>query len=243
MRLLLAPLLLLAACGQAQPAAPAAPAMHTPAARFPAPDRPVAEIVTDTWSDEKSRDSAGEAAEVMRLSGVRPGMTVADIGAGSGYYTARLSPRVGPEGRVLAQDIVPDYLRGLAERVQKAGLTNVTTILGAPDDPRLPPASVDLALLVHMYHEIEQPYALTWRLRDALRADALVGIVDADRDTASHGTPPALLRCELAAVGYTQVGFHRLAGGNYLALFRADRPRPDPAAIRACPAGGGKPKR
>ena len=209
-----------------------------PADAFPAPARPVADIVTDTWSDEASRDDAGEAEQVMRLMGIEPGMTVADIGAGSGYYTVRLSPRVGPSGRVIAQDIVPRYLERLEARVQEGELRNVTLALGEPHDPRLPPASVDRALLVHMYHEVEQPYAFLYNLRAALRPGARVGVVDLDRPTNRHGTPPALLRCEFAAAGYRQVALYPLAvGSGYLAVFEvADDPPASPASVRACAA-------
>lgn len=240
-------LLLAAACtrGPAPPAESAAAgpapraAAGTPADSFPAPSRPVADIVTDTWSSEDARDRAGEAERVMELLGVGPGMRVADVGAGSGYYVARLSPRVGPGGRVYAQDIVADYLRKLGERVRRGGLGNVTLVLGDPHDPRLPRDAVDLALLVHMYHEVEQPYGLLHNLRPALREGARVAVVDLDRPTALHGTPPALLRCEMAAVGYTQTAFHALASGSgYLAVFTPPAPGalPAPGSIRACPA-------
>lgn len=208
-------------------------AAASPAA-FPPPARPVAGIVTDVWSDEASRDDAGEAVQVMALAGVRPGLSVADIGAGSGYYTVRLAPRVGAAGRVYAEDIVPEYLAGLTRRVRAARLDNVVIVEGTPDDPRLPPAAIDLALLVHMYHEIEQPYALLWHLRSALKPGARIAIVDSDRPFARHGSPPAALRCELAAVGYIQTGFHKLKDGNYLALFEPRDPRPEPGAIRRC---------
>src|SRR6516165_11475637 len=85
-----------------------------PSSAFPAPSRPVAGIVTDIWRDEQSRDQAGEAERVMNLLGVRSGLAVADIGAGSGYYTVRLARRIGPKGHVFAEDVVPDYLERLA---------------------------------------------------------------------------------------------------------------------------------
>ena len=85
-----------------------------PSSAFPTPSRPVAGIVTDIWRDEQSRDRAGEAERVMNLLGVKSGSAVADIGAGSGYYTMRLARRVGPSGHVYAEDIVPDYLARLA---------------------------------------------------------------------------------------------------------------------------------
>ena len=214
-----------------------------PANAFPAPSRPVAGIVTDTWRNERSRDQAGEAERVMNLLGVKAGLTVADIGAGSGYYTVRLARRVGPTGHVYAEDVVPDYLGRLAQRVRSEGLAGqVTLVRGEPHDPRLPPGSLDLALLVHMYHEVQQPYGLLWNLRPALKAGSKVGIIDARKQTQVHGTPPDLLRCELAAVGYQQTAFYDLQEGTYLAVFAPPNPGSgpaSPAAIRPCaPAGG-----
>ncbi len=210
-----------------------------PAASFPKPDRPVAAIVSPIWHDEKERDAAGEPGQLVRLLGIKSGMTVADIGAGSGYYVKRLSPVVGSNGRVIAEDVVPAYLQGLRKQVRSLGLSNVTVTLGEPHDPRLPAGSVDVAILVHMYHEITQPYGLLYNLVPAFRPEARVGIVDAFAPTAQHGTPPGLLRCELAAVGYREVGFDRLAGSDtYLAIFAppsvASRTRPE--AIVACKA-------
>src|SRR5215813_768776 len=88
-----------------------------PAAAFPKPDRPVADIVSPIWHTEKERDDADEPGQLVRLLSIKSGMTVADIGAGSGYYVVRLSPVVGPGGRIIAEDVVPDYLRGLDQRV------------------------------------------------------------------------------------------------------------------------------
>jgi SAM-dependent methyltransferase len=147
-------------------------------------------------------------------------MTVADIGAGSGYYVVRLSPIVGPHGRAIAEDVVPEYLRMLRRRVRDLGLQNVAIGRGEPHDPRLPVDSLDIAILVHMYHEIAQPYALLYNLIPALKSGARVGIVDAFRPTSEHGTPPNLLRCELAAVGYREISLDRLTGSDaYLAIF------------------------
>ena len=212
-----------------------------PASAFPAPGRPVAGIVTDTWRNERSRDQAGEAERVMSLLGVTNGTTVADIGAGSGYYTLRLARRVGPTGHVYAEDVVPEYLERLARRVASEGLTGTVTIVkGDPHDPRLAPDSLDLALLVHMYHEVQQPYGLLWNLRPALKPNAKVGIIDARKQTAAHGTPPDLLRCELAAVGYRQTAFYDLQESTYLAVFAPPSPGSGPAslaAIRPCVQG------
>ena len=208
-----------------------------PAAAFPKPDRPVAEIVAAQWAFEAQRDKADEFGQVARLMGFKPGETVADIGAGSGYYVTRLSPLVGPQGRVLAEDVTPRYLADLEARLRKADLSNVTVVRGEPHDPRLAPGSVDAAILVHMYHEITQPYGLLHNLAAAMRPGGRVGIVDADDIPSRHGTPPKLLRCELSAAGYRETGFSVLDGGvGYLAVFEAppsDR-RPDPKTITPC---------
>jgi SAM-dependent methyltransferase len=211
----------------------------TPAIAFPKPDRPVADIVSPIWHDEKERDNAGEPTQLVRLLGIKSGMTVAGIGAGSGYYVVRLSPIVGPHGRVIAEDVVPEYLQGLRSQVRGTGLQNVVISLGEPHDPRLPADSLDFAILVHMYHEIAQPYGLPYNLVPALKPGARVGIVDAYGPTSEHGTPPSLLRCELAAVGYREISLNTLMDSNaYLAIFAppavASRTRPE--AMVACKA-------
>ena len=202
---------------------------------FPAADRPVAHIVSARWSNEEARDRVNEAGEVMSKAGIAKGMTVADIGAGEGYYTIRLASRVGKDGRVLAEDIVASVRDTLAERVARERLENVSVRLGTPADPKLPDNSFDRVLMVHMYHEIAQPYEFLWRLRPSLKPDGLVVVVDANRQTQNHGTPPALLRCEFEAVGYRQVSMSDMpSAGGYLATFRAVGPRPEPEAIKPC---------
>ena len=221
----LLPVLLLGACGQAP-----ASARH-----FPSATRPVASIVSPRFSTEERRDSVREAELVMDRAGTEPGMSVADVGAGEGYYTIRLSRRVGPKGRVLAQDVIADTRDKLAQRVAHDRLDNVSVKLGTPADPKLPDASFDQVYLIHMYHEIEQPYEFLWRLRPALRAHGRVVIVDADRPTQDHGTPPRQLDCELAAVGYVAVKHERLKPLDaYLAIYQAKGERPAPEAIRPC---------
>lgn len=225
---LLGALALLAACdGQASE--------RVAARDFPAADRPVAPVVSSRWSTEEARDRLNEASEVMAKAGIAPGMTVADIGAGEGYYTIRLAQKVGKDGRVLAEDIFPQVRNALAERVTRERLQNVSVRLGAPADPKLPKDSFDRVFMVHMYHEIEHPYEFLWRMRPSLRKDGLVIVVDADRPTQQHGTPPALLTCEFAAVGYVLVATHDMpSAGGYLAAFQPRGPRPQPSAIRAC---------
>ena len=210
-----------------------------PASSFPKPDRPVADIVAPIWHSEKERDDADEPGQLVRLLGIKSGTTVADIGAGSGYLTVRFSPIVGPQGRILAQDIEPSYLNDLRKRVTTLNLKNVTVGLGEAHDPRLPQRSVDVAIMVHMYHEISDPYALLYNLVATFKPGGRLGIVDTPAATSRHGTPPALLKCELAAVGYREIALHSLAGSDtYLAVFTPPAPdgRKRPADIEACKA-------
>lgn len=221
-------LLSLAACRQDEPRS-----------AFPLAERDSAPIVSDSFSTEDARDRLGEAEAVIAFAGVLPGMSVADIGAGEGYYTVRLARVVGAKGRVLAQDIVPETRDRLGVRVEREGLDNVTVRLGLPDDPKLPPASFDRIFLVHMYHEVEQPYPFLWHLRAGLKPDGLVVVVDARRPVKRHGMPPALLQCELASLGLTRVREATLEGADsYMALYRASGPRPEPAAIKPCAMKG-----
>ena len=208
-----------------------------PAKEFPSPRRPVAEIVSPSRSAEEHRDSLDEAGQIARNLEIKPGMTVGDIGAGSGYHTVRLSPLVGSAGSVIAEDVRPDYLIELARRTERLKLTNVRFALGEPHDPRLPASSLDAAILVHMYHEVSQPYGLLYNLAPALKPGARIGIVDIERPTSEHGTPIELLRCELSAVGYREIATHQLAGdGGYLVVFSPpeDAARKSPRDIVAC---------
>lgn len=212
------------------------------ARQFPQPHRPVSALGANQFMTEQDRDNLGEAATVMDLAKIAPGMRVADIGAGEGYYSVRLSDRVGPKGRVVAEDIDRDAMGRLANRIEKDKLANVYTQAGTVDDPKLPAdGSFDRIFMVHMYHEVSEPYAFLWNLRPALKAGGQVIVVDVDRPTNRHGIPPALLFCELEAVGFRLVQFVRkpeIAG--YYAQFEAAGERPDPAAIRPCRLEGGQ---
>ena len=210
---------------RAQPAQP----------HFPSAHRDVAPIVGGTFSTEDARDRAGEAEEVMQLAGVTAGMSVADVGAGEGYYTVRLAPVVGKKGRVLAEDILPEVRDQLSDRVQREGLDNVAVKLGTPDNPTLPPNSFDRIFLVHMYHEVASPYAFLWHMREGLKPDGEVVLVDSDRPVKQHGIAPAEVKCEFAALGLRPGKFTVLNGGDvYLMAFKIAGPRPAPEQIQPC---------
>ena len=223
-------LLLIAGCK------PAAQDKRPPDAReFPQAYRPVSPQSADGFSSEQARDDRREAATVMDLAMIQPGMTVADIGSGTGYYTVRLADRVGKKGRVLAEDIDRDALARLGSRVETDHLDNVSIKLGTEVDPGLPEHSFDRIFLVHMYHQVTEPYAFLWHLRPGLKPGGAVIVVEADRPTGQHGIPPKQLFCEFGQVGFRLTEFIRkpeLAG--YYARFEADGNRPEPNKIKPC---------
>ncbi|WP_299651060.1 class I SAM-dependent methyltransferase [uncultured Jannaschia sp.] len=196
----------------------------------------MAEIVAPEFWNETDRDGIGEATRVRELMGFGPGDVVADIGAGTGYHTVRLAPALEPGGRVVAEDVVPEYLADLQQRLEAEGIDNVDLVLGDYHDPRIADGSLDGAILVHMYHEIGQPYAFFYNLVPDLVEGARVGIVDLDRPTERHGTPQALLECELGQVGYELVSTHDLDRSGYLAIYTPPSldARPNPSGMRAC---------
>ncbi|MEL7445493.1 MAG: class I SAM-dependent methyltransferase [Pseudomonadota bacterium] len=208
------------------------------ALEFPLPDRPVSNVVSNQFSNEDARDRRGEAQKVMDLAGIDDGMTAADIGAGEGYYTVRLSERVGSDGRVLAQDIDREALERLGRRVEKERLDNVSIKLGDVDDPQLPADSFDRIFLVHMYHEVTEPYAFLWRLWPALAREGQVIVVDTDRPTDQHGIPPKLLFCEFDQAGFKLIEFIEKPDiKGYFARFGRQEERPEPGEITACSLG------
>ncbi len=223
--------LLLSACNKPDAASDRPETAHA----FPRAHRAVSQLGASSVETETERDRVNEAQSVMDLAKIRPGMTVADIGAGDGYYTVRLAERVGADGRVLAQDIDSNALRRLGLRVERERLDNVSIKKGDADDPRLPAASFDRVLLVYMYHEVTEPYAFLWKLYPALRKGGKVIVVEMDKPTDQHGIPPALLFCEFAAVGFRLAEFVRkpeLQG--YYAQFEVAPQRPAPSEIKTC---------
>jgi len=121
------------------------------------------------WLERRERDDEEEPERALSVLKIVKGSSVADIGAGSGFMTERLSARVGPQGRVFANDVQPQMLEMLARRLTARKISNVTLVQGTIDDPKLPPTSVDLALMVDVYHELSQPQAMLRRLKSALK--------------------------------------------------------------------------
>ncbi|HYP12862.1 MAG TPA: methyltransferase domain-containing protein [Bryobacteraceae bacterium] len=123
------------------------------------------------WLERSEREIEEMPETALDKIGLQKGMTVADVGAGVGYFTVRLGRRVGPEGKVYAVDVQPEMLSILKTRAAKASLTNITTVLGTESDPKLPRDSLDLILLVDVYHEFSQPGRMLQRMREALKKD------------------------------------------------------------------------
>ena len=142
----------------------------------------------------------------MDILGIGHGKNVADIGAGSGWFTVRAARRVGESGKVYAVDINSEAIRYIEDRTQKEQLHNVTTILGREDDPLLPAGQVDAVLLLKTYHEVAKPVALLRNLRTALRPGAKVGIIDRKGNGENHGVQRSVVLKETAEAGYELAG-------------------------------------
>lgn len=149
-----------------------------------------------------------QVERVMDLLGIKRGTLVADIGAGSGWFTVRSARRVGKEGLVYAVEINPKYVRHIKRRAKREKLANIRTVLGKPDDPLLPRTSVDAVLLLKTYHEIAQPVAFLRRLRPALRPGARLGIIDRGGKGNDHGLDADVVVKEAAQAGFTLVAQH-----------------------------------
>jgi ubiquinone/menaquinone biosynthesis C-methylase UbiE len=160
------------------------------------------------WLERPEREAEEAPSKAIDALDLKPGMTVADIGAGSGYYTSRMSKRVGPTGRVYATDIQPGMIELLNRRVSSEGLTNVTTVLGAMDDPRLPSKSIDLAIMVDVYHELQQPQLFVQLLKDAFKPGGRLVLVEFRKEDPKvpilevHKMSVAEVKQELEAEGY-----------------------------------------
>jgi predicted methyltransferase len=175
--------------------------------------------------ENAKRDEQLQVNRVMDVLGIKEGSNVADIGAGSGWFTVRAARRTGAGGTVYAVEINSDYLKHIEERARLENLPNIRTILGKEDDPMLPPASVDAVLILKTYHEIAQPIRLLARLRGALRPNALVGIIDKNGNGADHGISPQTIIDEASRAGFSLLNQYDFMKGDdvdYFLVFGAD---------------------
>jgi ubiquinone/menaquinone biosynthesis C-methylase UbiE len=168
------------------------------------PKRPTSTPYTGDLSifDSAGREQRLQIDRVMDILGMEPGKNVADIGAGSGWFTVRAARRVGAAGTVYAVDINPEATQYIDDRVKKESLSNVKTILSKADDPLLPAASVDAVLLLKTYHEVSDPITLLEHLRPALKPGARVGIIDRNGSGADHGVSRKVVVEEAEKAGY-----------------------------------------
>jgi len=172
--------------------------------------------------DAPGRDERLQINRVMDLLGIEPGKNVADIGAGSGWFTVHAARRVTSSGTVYAVDINPEAIEYIDQRAKKEQLQNIKTILSKPDDPYIPAASIDAVLLLKTYHEVAHPIVLLRNLRSSLRPGARVGIIDRNGNGANHGVNSDVVVREAAQAGYElrdSQDFVKADGMDYFLIF------------------------
>lgn len=189
-------------------------------------DRPASEPYRGDLSifEDPQRDRNLQVGRVMDILGVGGGSVVADIGAGSGWFTVRAARRVGEGGLVYAVEINREYLKHIEDRAAREKLSNVRTVLGREDDPLLPDGSVDAVLLLKTYHEVAQPVRLLKRVRHAMRAGARLGIIDRNGKGGDHGLDAEAVIKEAGRAGFVLVEQHDFVkpdGMDYFLVFRA----------------------
>lgn len=177
------------------------------------------------WAYEPAgRDEWQQPERVMQALALEPGQHVADIGTGGGYFTFRMARAVGPAGRVFAVDIDADMVSHVKERAQRDGLSNIETILAAPDDPRLAAESVDVIFLCNTYHHIESRAGYFRRAGRALRPQGRVVIVEFKPEGwfarwFGHATPADMIRSEMEAAGYRLAQQHDFLERQHFMMF------------------------
>jgi len=183
------------------------------------------------WLERPEREQEEAPSIAVRALGLKSGQMVADIGAGSGYYTVRMADVVGPTGKVYATDIQPGMLDILRRRVSAAGLKNVETVLGTPDDPKLPADTLDLALMVDVYHELSSPQEFIRRLRPALKRTGRLVLLEFRKEDSrvpirpEHKMSVAEVKAELEPEGFRLATvLNDLPWQHILVLTRTDAP-------------------
>jgi predicted methyltransferase len=188
--------------------------------------RPTSKPYTGDLSifEDPERAERLQINRVMEILKIKQGSNVADIGAGSGWFTVRAARRVGTSGNVYAVEINRDYLKHIEARAVKEKLSNIHTVLGKEDDPLLEPNSIDAVLILKTYHEIAQPILLLAHLREAMRPGALLGIIDKNGNGKNHGINREVVIKEAGEAGFSlvdQYDFVKPDGMDYFLVFRA----------------------
>jgi ubiquinone/menaquinone biosynthesis C-methylase UbiE len=169
--------------------------------------------------DSPGRDERLQINRVMDLLGIKPGKNVADIGAGSGWFTVRAARRLAGFGTVYAVDINPEAIQYIEQRANKEKFRDVKSILSKPDDPQLPADSIDAVLLLKTYHEIAHPVALLSKLRSSLKPGAKIGIIDRNGNAENHGVDKDVVIREAAQAGYKLHDFQDFVKGDGMDYF------------------------
>lgn len=170
------------------------------------------------------RDQRLQIQRVMDLLGIKAGSSVADLGAGSGWFSVRAAARVGASGVVYAEDINPEAVKYIADRSRKEKLSNIKPVLGTPNDPKLPADSIDAVLLLKVYHEVARPLQLMASLKPSLRPGAKIGIIDRNGNGTDHGLDSDVVKREMAEAGFrllSSYDFTRADGQDYFLIFVA----------------------
>jgi cyclopropane fatty-acyl-phospholipid synthase-like methyltransferase len=223
--------LVFSACQRAElssiePTPTPAAASNTAAARQ-AIDRPVSEPYKGELSifEDPERAKKLQVDRVMDVLKISEGKKVADLGAGSGWFSTRAAARVGERGKVFAVEINRDYIDHINDRIKKEGINNIQTVLGTEDDPKLPADSVDAVLILKTYHEIAQPITVLERLRKALKKDGLVGIIDKNGKGDDHGLDKQKVIDEAKRAGFELKEEHDFTKGDGMDYFLVFRPK------------------
>lgn len=180
------------------------------------------------WLERSERETEEKPQLVIDALEIKPGQTIADLGAGSGYYSFRIAPLVGPTGRVLAIDIEPKMLEVIAERAGREHVTNIATVRSSERDPNLAPHSVDLLFMVDVYHELEYPYEVMRKVREALKPGGRVALVEYRAEDPQvqikpvHKMSEAQVRREMQAAGFRHVKTVPTLPLQHLILFERD---------------------
>ena len=181
------------------------------------------------WLERPERASEEQPQLAIDALGIKPGQTVADLGAGSGYYSFRVAPLVGPTGKVLAIDIEPAMLEAIVQRAQREHISNVATVRSSAQDPNLAAGSVDLLFMVDVYHELEYPYEMMTKVRTALKRGGRVALIEyraEDPEVAIkplHKMSERQVRREMQAAGFKHLQTVRTLPLQHLIVFAADR--------------------
>lgn len=219
-----------AGLSQVRNASPAPSAAQTPPNKTSDDviNRPVSEPYTGDLSifEDENRAKNLQIDRVMDILKIAPGKAVADIGAGSGWFTTRAAKRVGDKGKVFAVEINQEYINYINDRAKRENYTNIQTVLGTEDDPKLAANSVDAVLILKTYHEIGQPVKVMRNIRKSLKKDALLGIIDRNGTGDDHGIDKEKVIDELKRAGFTlkeEFDFTKADGMDYFLVFQANK--------------------